>query len=290
MASSASARKNIPTRGLTSAEINDLVAEAQADVDVCLISPMWGAMNPGDTWRHLERFVKVMGLATRGAAYSKIVGTSLGIPIGLFAVMWFNSQFGWVGDLVWSALLGILIAAMGTGYFAYKSAFCRVTVDEHRDYVDPDQVTAQVNAWTDRLAHYHSRAWRGDNEANGIANPNSALYYQTCDVPRYLEEGESIELPNGTVIKGPQFVVYPARKVERFTEMKDYIGLTPQVFDVGGNPARDRRAGRRLFAKPGAGMLDFELQRRGFISNNIAWLYSGGAIVMAVFVLMIGAG
>ena len=286
----ANVKRKVPTRGLTSAEIRDLVEEARADVDVCLISPMWGAMNPGDTWRHLERFVKVMGLATRGAAYSKIVGTALGVPVGLFVLMHFNSNFGWVGDLVWSALLGVLIAVMGTGYFAYKAAFCRIVVDEHRDYVDPDQVTAQVNAWTDRLAHYYSRAWRGDNEANGIANPHSALYYQTCDRTRWLEEGEEVQLSGGGVAKGPQLVLYPARKIEKFTEMKDYIGLTPQVFDVGGNPGRDRRAGRRMFSKPGAGMLDFELRRRGFISNNIAWFYSGGCIILAAFIVMLVAG
>ena len=286
----ASARKRRLTDALTAAEVEELVREAQADVNECMISPMWGAMNPGATWRHLNRFVQVMGLATRGAAYSKLLGTSLGVPGGLWALMYFNSQFGWLGDLIWSALFGVLIGIISAGYFGYKSAFCRITVDEHRDYVDVDQVTNQVTAWADRLAHYYSKAWRGDNEANGIANPSSALYYQTCDRVEMLAEGDKVILPDGTEINGPQLLVYPARKVDRFREMKDYQGLTPQFFDVGGNAGRDRRATRRVFAKPGQGMDDYEKGKSNFVQNNLVWLYSMACIAMAGFIVMVLAG
>lgn len=288
MAASAGSRRiKPPTRGLTAAEVDALVAEAIADVDECLISPLWGAMNPGGTLRHLQRFVRVMGLATRGAAYGKIFLSSIGVSAGLFALMSFNSTFGMVGDFVWSALFGIPLGFLGTGYFAYKTAFARITVDEHRNFTDPDHVTAQVNAWTDRLAHYHSHAWRGDNEANGIANPNSALYYQLHDRPVWLEEGESVKLPNGRVIEGPQLIVYPARKAENFREMNDYMGLTPQVFDVGGNSARDRRAARRNYSKPAQGMEEFERGKTNLLRDNLVWIYSIGCIVIAALVAML---
>ena len=277
-------------RALTAEEVDALVVEAQADVDECLISPLWGAQNPKATLRHLNRFVRVMGLATRGVAYGKIGMSSVGTTVGLFALMSFNSNFGILGDLIWSLLLGLPISFLATGFFAYKSAFARVKVHEHRDFTDRGQITAKVSAWTDRLAHFHSKAWRGDNEANGIANAASSLYYKTDDRVVWLDKGAKIMKPDGTVIEGPQLVVYPARKVSNFRDMKDYQGLEPERFEVGGNPARDRRAARRVFAKPGQGMEEFERGNSSFMRDNAIWLYSIGSAGAGVIVVIFALG
>ena len=274
---------------LTAQEVAELVAQSQADVEECLISPLWGAQNPGGTLRHLGRFVRVMGLATRGAAYGKIMLASVGTITVLMVLMAFNSNFGLAGDLVWSLLLGVPVSYLATGYFAYKSAFAPVRVHEHRDYTDRGQITAKVSAWTARLSHFYSNAWRGDNEANGIANSSSKLYYKTEDRPVWLEEGQTIERPDGPVIEGPRLVVYPARKVTMFREMKDYLGLEPERFEVGGNSARDRRAARRVYAKPGQGLEEFERGGSHFFRDNLVWFYSIGAMgsgaLIAIFAL-----
>lgn len=277
-------------RALTTEEVARLVAESQADVDECLISPLWGAQNPRGTLRHLNRFVQVMGLATRGAAYGKIMVASVGTMIALAVAMSFNSNFGLIGDIVWSVLLGIPISYLATGFFAYKSAFARIKVHEHRDFTDRGQITAKVSAWTARLSHFYSKAWRGDNEANGIANSDSSLYYKTDDRVVMLEEGETIELPDGSVIEGPQLVVYPARKVANFTEMKDYLHLEPERFEVGGNSARDRRAARKVFSKPGEAMELFERGGSHFLRDNFVWFYSIGAMICGVMIVMLAMG
>ena len=274
---------------LTAEEVAALVAESQADVDECLISPLWGAQNPGGTLRHLNRFVRVMGLATRGAAYGKIMVSSVGTMVGLVVLMSFNSKFGVTGDIVWSLILGVPVSYLATGFFAYKSAFAPVRVHEHRDYTDRGQITAKVSAWTARLSHFYATAWRGDNEANGIANSASKLYYKTEDRPVWLKEGETITRPDGSVIEGPQLVVYPARRVTMFREMKDYLGLEPERFEVGGNSARDRRAARRVYAKPGQGLEEFERGGSHFFRDNMVWFYSigamGGGVLITIFSL-----
>ena len=275
---------------LTAEEVTALVEESQQDVDECLISALWGAQNPKGTLRHLNRFVRVMGLATRGAAYGKILAASLGTIVVLAVLMTFNSNFGIIGDVVWSLLLGIPISYVATGFFAYKSAFAPIGVHEHRDFTDRGQITAKVSAWTARLSHFYSYAWRGDNEANGIANSSSKLYYKTDDRPRWLEEGERITLPDGKEIKGPQLVVYPARKVSMFREMKDYLGLEPERFEVGGNSARDRRAARRVYSKPGQGIEQFERGSSNFFRDNWIWFYSIGSMGSGVLVVMFSLG
>ena len=277
-------------RALTAEEVSDLVAESQADVDECLISLLWGAQNPGGTLRHLNRFVRVMGLATRGAAYGKILMASVGTIVGLAGLMAFNGNFGIVGDIIWSVLLGIPISYLATGFFAYKSAFAPIKVHEHRDFTDRGQITAKVSAWTSRLSHFYSKAWRGDNEANGIANSSSSLYYKTDDRVVVLKEGESITKPDGTVIEGPQLVVYPARRISNFREMKDYIGLEPERFEVGGNSARDRRAARRVYSKPGQGMEEFERGKSTFFRDNFIWFYSIGAMGSGVLITIFAIG
>ena len=279
-----------PRTALTAAQVADLVAESQADVDECLISPLWGAQNPGGTIRHLNRFVRVMGLATRGAAYGKIFLSSIGTIVGLAVLMAFNSNFGLVGDIVWSVLLGIPISYLATGYFAFRSAFAPIRVHEHRDFTDRSQITAKVSAWTSRLSHFYSHAWRGDNEANGIANAASKLYYKTDDRPVWLEEGETITKPDGTVIEGPQLVVYPARKISNFLEMKDYLNLDPERFEVGGNSARDRRAARRVYAKPGQGLEEFERGKSTFFKDNFIWFYSIGSMASGVLIVIFALG
>ena len=277
-------------RALTAEEVDGLVKESQQDVDECLISPLWGAQNPRATLRHLNRFVRVMGLATRGAAYGKILISSLGTITGLAILMAFNSQFGLIGDIVWSVLLGIPISYLATGFFAYKSAFAPVRVHEHRDFTDRGQITTKVSAWTARLSHFYSNAWRGDNEANGIANSASKLYYKTDDRPVWLEEGQELVLPDGGKIVGPQLVVYPARKVSRFREMKDYLGLDPERFEIGGNSARDRRAARRVYSKPGQGIEEFERGKSHFLRDNWIWFYSIGSMGSGVLIVMFALG
>ncbi len=275
---------------LSAVQIEALVEESRADTKDCPISPLWGAVNPKAVIRHMNRFCQVMGPATRGAAYGKTGLTGGGSIAFLATALLFHDGFGIILDLFFASVFGLFIGYFSIGYFAYKIAFARIFVHEHRDYIDPTQITARVGAYTARLSNFYSRAWRGDNEANAITNPQSKLFCRTEDRVEVLKQGEQRILIDGTVIDGPQLLVYPARQVIRFMEMDDYLDLPPEEFRVTGAGARNRRAVRRAYVRPGEQIERAERGRAGLISDNIPWIFAGVCVICAAFIFMMAGG
>lgn len=275
---------------LTAAEVDQLVKESREDVNECLISPIWGATNPQGTLRHLGRFGRVLGITTQGAVYGKMFMGSIGMFFTMFAILSFQPDMGYILDFCFALAFGCLTGAISIGYIAYKAAFARINVNEHRDFTDPGQVTSRLRAWTARLSHYYSTAWRGANDSNGVSNPDSALYYKTDDVPIWIPEGEEHRCPDGSIIEGPKFIVYPARKVVEFREMDDYLHLEPEVFLIGGNSARDRRATRQTFNKPADGMERYVRGKATVLQDNFLWIYSIICIVAGFFISAFALG
>ena len=134
-------------RALTEAEVRATVQEAIDDTEDCLISPVWGLINYGAANRHHKRYIAVMGIAT------KVVFGAGGLILLLLVAMLINSTYPWWTDMLLAALIGGVVAFPLKFMVTYRGAFGRIVVHEHRDFTEPSQVTAKVNASCARLAY-----------------------------------------------------------------------------------------------------------------------------------------
>ena len=264
-------------RALTEAEVRATVQEAIDDTDDCLISPVWGLINYGAANRHHKRYIAVMGIAAKAASMAKVVFGAGGLILLLLVAMLINSTYPWWTDMLLAALIGGSVAFPLKFMITYRGAFSRIVVHEHRDFTEPSQVTAKVNAWCARLAYYFQpAAWKGDNDRNGISNPSSHIVVKTEDQVTWLEDGD-VE-------------VIPARRVLEFTSMADYMNLAPEIFVCTSSAPKERRATWRQYQQQGK---EREIYNRGkvnLLQEHSALFFSLACVAADILIVLFQGG
>ena len=76
-----------------------MVQGAKNDLDACLVSPMWGYIDPKALGRQHKRFMSVMGVVAQGASMGKTTGLTAALFIFVLAVFLYNEEISWYGDL-----------------------------------------------------------------------------------------------------------------------------------------------------------------------------------------------
>ena len=285
-------------RALTEEQVNALVHEAKEDVEECLISPIWAYINyqpwplkPGALRRQHARAMAVMGMATRGASFLKSTGLSVLVFGGLLAALLFNSQFGWLPDLVFAFLFAFLLSMLVRINNQYREAFARIVVHEHRDFTDPAQTTAKLSAWVPRLTYYdRPDVWKGQNDRNGVSNPASSIVVQTRDSVVWAPDVEEKHEDGNLVIVRGETLVERARKVTEIRETKDLLNLPAEKFAVTGAAARARRFLLRLVQRNGLSIESFEKGEKGAIERNLEWIYCAGCLVLTFLLFLFSGG
>ncbi len=270
--------------------VDRLIEEARADYGANLLEPMWALTNPPAVRRHRKRYIRVMGDLARFKSGIVSGLASLGLPLLIGGFLWWNDEFGWVWDIIFTLGFGFMLSyAMGI-WRGYREAFRKVYVVERADFTDPGFVTALVRVWLPALGFYkRPEVWRGDNGRNGIGNVNAFVVPGAGqDVVHWREAPE-----RGT----PEWEEYmdrdvwcdvePGPRVSDFRTPLDYFDLEPDVRTCDGISVKHRRAWCRDLQRSGQ---DFDAWRKGalgFLEGNLPWFYSGGCAVVGVFILML---
>ena len=262
------------TQTLRESQIRTLVEAAKEDLDACLVSPMWGYIEPQALKRQHRRFIAVMGVLAASASFAKTTGLTVGVFLFIEIVLYFEQSIRWYGDLVFALAFGVILGVIVRVHTQYREAFTRTEVNEHWDYTDPDAVTGIHKSWNARLWFYgRPDCWRGDNEHNGIGNQNSKVFLST-GLPQveWLEDGE--------------VQVTRTKRVTDFRTPADLIGLPAERFSFTGSSARARRAQLRRFERHGLSLENFERDPKTFFERNIAWFAAGALALMTMLMLM----
>ena len=261
------------TQTLREAEIQKVVQEAKEDLDACLVSPMWGYIEPQALKRQHQRFIAVMGVIAASASFAKTTGLSVGMFAFIWVVLYFEPSIRWYGDLTFAMAFGAILWVIARVHTQYREAFTRTEVNEHWDYTDPDAVTAIHKSWNARLWFYgRPDCWRGDNEHNGIGNQNSKVFLSTG-------------LPQVVWTEDGDVQVTRTKRVTDFRTPADLIDLPAERFSFTGSSARARRAQLRRFERHGLSLESFERDPKNFFERNIAWFAAGALAFMTVLIL-----
>ena len=270
--------------------VDRLIEEAKADYGANLLEPMWALTNPPAVRRHRRRYIRVMGELARFKSGIVSGLASLGLPLLIGGFLWWNEEFGWVWDIIFTLGFGFMLSyAMGI-WRGYREAFRKVYVVERADFTDLGYVTALVRVWLPALGFYkRPEVWRGDNGRNGIGNSNAFVV---------LSAGQDVvhwhDMPDRGTAEWETFMdkdvwcdVVPGPKIAEFRTPMDYFPLEGDVRTCDGISVKHRRAWCRDLQRSGQ---DFDAWRKGplgFLEGNWAWFYTAGCAVVGVFILML---
>ena len=271
--------------------VERLVEEAKADYRANLLEPMWSLTNPMDVRRHRRRYIRVMGEIARFKSGIMTGVFSLGVPVGIFGLLFWNEDMGLFWDIFFAVGFGVMLSVVVGVWRGYREAFRKVYVVERADFTDPGYVTGLVRIWLPALGFYkRPDVWRGDNGRNGIANGNAFVV---------LSAGQDIihwhDMPERDTPEWEEFLqrdiwcdVEPGPKVTDFRTPTDYFDLPPDVRTCDGISVKHRRAWCRDLQRSGQ---DFDAWRKGamgLLEGRLPWFYAAGCGVIGTFILMLG--